>query len=136
MSFSLRIYAFLENKGKYLVLKEPYGGDTVHKLPGGGLEEGEGSIACLKREFLEELNLHIQIKELIYATDYYESYKGQQVIKLYYTVRVADGQSLELPLTTQEESIEAILWLEIDEMLGTLDLEADKRAWKKLKESS
>ncbi len=63
------------------------------KFPGGGLEYGEGTIDCLKREFKEELNIDIEIKSHFYTTDYFQptiSFKNMQLISIYYLVSSDD----------------------------------------------
>ena len=40
------------------------------EFPGGKLEEGEGIKYCLKREWIEELNLKIEIHKEIYSCKY------------------------------------------------------------------
>ena len=58
--FIIRVYGICVNaEYEVLLCVESYNGLFFTKFPGGGLEKGEGSIDCLKREFLEELNLEI-----------------------------------------------------------------------------
>lgn len=61
------------------------------KFPGGALDFGEGTIDCLKREFIEEMNQPIEIIRHFYTTDYYQPTalipKTQQLISIYYIVK-------------------------------------------------
>ena len=63
-SLNVRVYGILIHENKLLVSDEYIKGMKITKLPGGGLEHGEGTIDCLKREFKEELNLDVEIIDL------------------------------------------------------------------------
>ena len=85
---SLRVYGILigENK-KVLVSDEFIRGGLYTKFPGGGLEFGEGTRDCLKREFKEEMDLDIQVGDHIYTTDYFQMsafHPGDQILSIYY----------------------------------------------------
>ena len=60
---NIRVYATAIKDEKVLVLHEEYAGEQLMKLPGGGLEFGEGLLDCLHREFEEELNVTINTDE-------------------------------------------------------------------------
>ena len=54
-SFTIRVYGVLvDSKRRVLVSDEYIRGNYFTKFPGGGLEFGEGTRECLKREFKEE----------------------------------------------------------------------------------
>ena len=60
--FNIRIYGLLiDEQKRVLVTDEFIRGSLITKFPGGGLEFGEGTRECLKREFKEEMqkNLHV-----------------------------------------------------------------------------
>ena len=88
--FNIRIYGLLIDDGKILITDEFRLGIFMTKFPGGGLKFGEGTIACLKREFLEELNTEISIISHYYTTDFFQPTtllpSTMQVINIYYTV--------------------------------------------------
>jgi 8-oxo-dGTP pyrophosphatase MutT (NUDIX family) len=68
-------------------------GDYFTKLPGGGLEFGEGTRDCLKREFMEETGLDVEIGEHIYTTDFFQisAFNNKdQIICIYYSVKVKE----------------------------------------------
>src|SRR5580765_7655603 len=86
--FNVRVYGILfgENK-KVLVADEFIRGSYYTKFPGGGLEFGEGTRDCLKREFKEELDLDVKITDHIYTTDFFQMSAfnpEQQIISIYY----------------------------------------------------
>lgn len=71
--FNVRVYGIVINeRDEILVSHESHAGRSFTKFPGGGLEFGEGTKDCLKREFLEEFNLSADIGELIYVNDFYQ----------------------------------------------------------------
>ena len=86
--FNLRIYGILINERKQvLVSDELIRGSYITKFPGGGLEFGEGTRDCLQREFMEEMNLKVEIGEHIYTTDYFQMSAfnpEHQIISIYY----------------------------------------------------
>jgi ADP-ribose pyrophosphatase YjhB (NUDIX family) len=98
--FNIRVYGVLINEHKeVLVSDELIRGNYYTKFPGGGLEFGEGTKDCLKREFLEEMKLHISVGEHIYTTDYFQvsAFNPQhQIISVYYFV--SPLESINIPL--------------------------------------
>ena len=76
-----------------LVSDELIRGMYITKFPGGGLELGEGTRDCLKREFMEEMNLNVAIGEHIYTTDFYQMSafnNAQQIISIYYFAKALE----------------------------------------------
>jgi 8-oxo-dGTP diphosphatase len=86
--FNVRVYGILMNeKNQVLVADEYIRGGYYTKFPGGGLEFGEGTRDCLKREFKEEMDLDVRVGEHIYTTDFFQMSafsQGQQIIAIYY----------------------------------------------------
>ncbi len=69
--FNIRVYGILTNVKKQVLISDEFiRGNYYSKFPGGGLESGEGTRDCLKREFKEEMNLNVEIGEHIYTTDF------------------------------------------------------------------
>ena len=89
--FNIRVYGILINEiNQVLVSDEIIKGTAITKFPGGGLEFGEGTIDCLKREFIEETNNEIEIVSHFYTTDYFQvsAYNpSHQIISIYYIVK-------------------------------------------------
>lgn len=98
--FNLRVYGILINdKKQVLVSDELIRGNYYSKFPGGGLEFGEGTRDCLKREFMEEMNLEVEVGEHIYTTDYFQMSAfnpEHQIISVYYFVKALD--EIRVPL--------------------------------------
>lgn len=89
--FNVRVYGIMVNeKQQVLVCDELIKGTPITKFPGGGLEFGEGTIECLKREFVEETNHEIEVLEHFYTTDFYQvsAYNStHQILSIYYMVK-------------------------------------------------
>jgi len=88
--FNVRVYGLLLNDNdELLVSDEQEYGMQFTKFPGGGLELGEGLIDGLKREFMEECNLEVEIVRHFYTTDFFvkSAFNNSQVISVYYLVR-------------------------------------------------
>lgn len=99
--FTIRVYGILLYKNAVLLSRENIKGGIYTKFPGGGLEFGEGTIDCLKREFMEEAQAEIKVLEHFYTTeDYVLSAFGSeyQVLSIYYHV-----QALQPELLSAEE---------------------------------
>jgi 8-oxo-dGTP diphosphatase len=89
-NFNVRVYGILIHDNKVLVSDEHIKGVNITKLPGGGLEFGEGTIECVIREFKEELDLDIDVVSHFYTTDFFVNSAfsvDNQVISIYYTVK-------------------------------------------------
>ena len=85
---TVRVYGILlgENR-KVLVSDEFIRGNYYTKFPGGGLEFGEGTRDCLKREFKEEMDLEVRVGDHIYTTDFFQMSAwrtDQQILSIYY----------------------------------------------------
>ena len=108
--FNIRIYGILIENNKILIVKEPFMGNLIYKFPGGGMEFGEGTIDCLKREFKEELNLDIEIEKHLYTQDFFlvsALNKNEQLFMVYYKVKAKDIQQLE----NKESDNQELKWI-------------------------
>ena len=92
--FTIRVYGVLFNEQQQVLVSDEFVlGHYYTKFGGGGLELGEGTIDCLKREFMEEMNLKVDILEHIYTTDFYQRSAfnpEQQIISIYYLVKALE----------------------------------------------
>lgn len=92
--FNIRVYGILINDQQQILVSDEYiRGNYFTKFPGGGLELGEGTRDCLKREFKEEMDLDIEVGEHIYTTDIYLKsafHPDHQIISIYYYVRALE----------------------------------------------
>ncbi len=101
-NFNIRVYGILINKNKeVLVSDELIKGNRYTKFCGGGMEHGEGTINCLKREFKEEMDLEIEVVDHLYTTDFYQKSlfnPNQQLISIYYQIEALE--EIKVPLKT------------------------------------
>jgi 8-oxo-dGTP diphosphatase len=92
--FNLRVYGILiRDNGDILVSDEYIRGNYYTKFPGGGLEFGEGTRECLKREFKEEMDLDVEVTEHLYTTDFFQMSAfnpEHQIISIYYYVKALE----------------------------------------------
>ncbi|MEP6615684.1 MAG: NUDIX domain-containing protein [Ginsengibacter sp.] len=102
--FNIRVYGILLNEKKQILVSDEFiRGKYYTKFPGGGLEFGEGTRDCLKREFKEEMNLNVEIKDHLYTTDHYQvsAFNPQhQIISIYYYVNALEA--IKVPLRNKE----------------------------------
>ena len=130
---NIRVYAiYLNEKNELMALDEGYVGEKLIKLPGGGLEFGEGTIECLHREFAEELNLKIEVLEHFYTQEDFlvsRFRENEQLLTIYYTVNILNLEDLNI----LDESIEKVKWISLHEE-NPLPLPIDKIVFQKLKE--
>ncbi|MBI1779855.1 MAG: NUDIX domain-containing protein, partial [Sphingobacteriales bacterium] len=77
----------------------------------GGLEFGEGTRDCLKREFKEEMSLEVEVGDHIYTTDYFQmsAFNNQfQIISIYYFAKAMEPITVPLrdkPFDFDEEQM-------------------------------
>ena len=100
MIITIRVYGILINEKKQVLVSDEFiRGGMFTKFPGGGLEFGEGTRDCLKREFKEEMDLEVEVGDHIYTTDYYQPSafrEGQQIISIYYFAKALEKITVPL----------------------------------------
>lgn len=130
-SFNIRVYAACIKDKKLFTLFEEYVGEKLIKLPGGGLEFGEGTVECLKREFAEELNLEIENIQHLYTQEDFIISKfkqNQQLLTIYYTADIKDESALKI----LDSTIENTEWISLAEE-NPFNLPVDRIVFEKLK---
>lgn len=144
MSFNLRVYGILINEQNQLLVSDEYiRGMKITKFPGGGLEFGEGTRDCLKREFLEEMNLNVEVGKHLYTTDYFQISAfnaSQQIISIYYFVNALekitaplrtkpfDFDDEQLKIYEQQKEIETFRFIDLDKLnVDDVSLPIDKK---------
>jgi len=137
-AFTIRVYGLLISDESLLLSQENIYGSIYTKLPGGGLEFGEGTIACVKREFMEEARLDITVKEHFYTTEDFvvSAFNPQmQVMSIYYRVNCKDLNPLaHLPQSDfKEHGDQKLYWRKLSELsTADVDLPIDKIVIEKL----
>lgn len=98
--FNIRVYGILINENNQVLLSDEYiRGNYFTKFPGGGMEFGEGTRECLKRELKEELGIESEVGEHIYTTDYFQISvfnPEHQIISIYYYAKALEP--IKVPL--------------------------------------
>lgn len=149
--FNIRVYGILINDQRQVLVSDEFiRGEYITKFPGGGLEFGEGTRDCLKREFMEEMNLQVQVGEHLYTTDFFQmsAFNPQhQIISIYYLVNPLEDISVPLresPFafdehqmavyhkTGETETFRFVHWHEFNE--ESVSLPIDKRVANIIKE--
>jgi 8-oxo-dGTP diphosphatase len=101
--FNIRVYGILTGKNREVLVSDEFiRGNQYTKFPGGGLEFGEGTRDCLKREFLEEMSLRVRVTEHLYTTDFFQMSAfnpEHQIISIYYLVEALE--EISVPLRTK-----------------------------------
>lgn len=140
--FNIRVYGIIVNEQQQVLVSDEYiRGNYYTKFPGGGLEFGEGTRDCLRRELKEELNIDARIGDHIYTTDYFQMSAfnpDHQIISIYYfahpleDIRVPfrtkpfdfDAHQMEIYNKIQQaETFRLIDWEEFSEDSVTLPID-------------
>ena len=120
--FNIRVYGILINDRREVLLSdECRNGFSFTKFPGGGLEFGEGLKDALKREFLEELELDIEVGELFYFNEFHQPSAfdpRHQVHSFYYLVTTQNWESIKVsePVVTHRHEVEKHRWMAIAQL--------------------
>lgn len=130
-SFTIRVYGIIIGDRGLLLSREKIQGAEVVKFPGGGLQYGEGTRACLLRELLEETGSEAKIGDHFYTTDFFQPSAFHsapvQVMSIYYKATL-----LSPPVSGQEENNE-LFWVPFEELSSDLvNLPIDKVVVEKL----
>lgn len=146
-NFVIRVYGLILNDNKEVLLTDEFQLDMkMTKFPGGGLEFGEGTIDCLKREMREECNgQEIQNIRHFYTTDFYQKalfYENHQLISIYYLAELKPPIKFTLSkkpfqLKKMENGNQSFRWVKIKELdEAELSFPIDKFVVEKLKNST
>ncbi|MEO6833377.1 MAG: NUDIX domain-containing protein [Chitinophagaceae bacterium] len=125
LRFNVRAYGIWIHKEMLLVSEEKIFGRTVLKFPGGGVELGEGLIDALKREWMEEMNLKVEVDSHFYTTDFFQqsAFDDSQVVSIYYRVHGQNSQEAIRNMNADERSF----WLPMSSINeDTFSLPIDK----------
>jgi 8-oxo-dGTP pyrophosphatase MutT (NUDIX family) len=149
--FNVRVYGLLiDQYQRLLVTDEFIRGSYITKLPGGGLEFGEGTRDCLQREFMEEIGIQVKVGAHFYTTDFFQisafNHKDQ-IISIYYLVHTADTTKIktsDIPFNFNKDQIadpngesEVFRWIPIRDLSeDSVTLPIDKVVIQLLKENA
>ncbi|MEO5569393.1 MAG: NUDIX domain-containing protein [Bacteroidia bacterium] len=132
--FNVRVYGILLEDNSVLLTDEYFHETFITKFPGGGLQFGEGTVDCVRREFLEELNLEVEVVNHFYTTDFFQPSafdKENQIISIYYLVKAAGEMNFKttnkkFDFTELKNNVQTFRWVELkdlteDEMTFPID---------------
>lgn len=97
--FNVRVYGLLIHEERILLADEYFHDTYITKFPGGGLQFGEGTIECIKRECMEELNIPVIVKAHFYTTDFFQPSifdSSKQIISIYYLLQFAGEVNIKV----------------------------------------
>ena len=122
--FNVRVYGLLINeRNEVLISDEQEYGMRFVKFPGGGLEYGEGLIEGLKREFVEECNVEVEIVKHFYTTDFFvkSAFNDSQIISVYYLVKNVSPLNLVFKTIAYDfdgegEILQAFRWINLADL--------------------
>jgi len=120
-NFNIRAYGILLNKNNEVLITDEFRYDKeITKFPGGGLIWGESTIDCIKREFMEELGIEIEIVKHFYTTDFFQESafnKEHQIISIYYLVKNTTDINIKFSILPfdfeKKEGAQSFRWIPI-----------------------
>ncbi len=88
----VRAAGVLVKEGKILLIRHQKKDKTYWLLPGGGVDYGETMEDSLKREFLEECNLEVDIKDLAFVSQGIAPDNSRHIIHMTFIVEYISGE--------------------------------------------
>ena len=122
--FVVRVYGIAIRNRHILLCDEYWFGTEMTKFPGGGLEFGEGTIDCLRRECMEEFGQEVEVGAHLYTTDFYQPtrfLKDKQLISIYYRIILPNPDVIPVsdqrqPFPDWKEGSMAFRWCPLDRL--------------------
>ncbi len=122
--FIIRVYGLAIHQDRLLVCDEYWFDTPMTKFPGGGLEFGEGTIDCLKRECMEEFGQQVKVLSHFYTTDFFQPtmfLKDKQLISIYYRIEIPDPDVIMVSdvkniFPEKKDGAMAFRWCSIDKL--------------------
>ena len=109
--------AFKDNK---LLVSEGFDkikNQTFYRCLGGGIKFLEKSTDALKREFKEEINIDIEIKDFLGVSEnmFTKKKKNAHELVFYYNINVLDKDYKEEYILTDDDGESKAVWINIDD---------------------
>lgn len=110
----------LNNQGQIYLLNMTR--DKYHKLPGGGIDEGEDIKTALERELLEEIGCRVKVlSEVGQIIEYRNKIKLQQTSYCYIAQQVGNLESTNLEPSEIEQGAKMAVAQNIDDAIQLLE---------------
>lgn len=118
-SVRVRVCGILKKDNKILLLKHQSIGPTGYLWapPGGGVEFGHDLQASLRREFMEETNLEIEVGPYLFANEFID--QEHHAIELFFEVTYKSGELIlgkDPELASEEQILAEIKYFSSDEL--------------------
>lgn len=115
MRHRIRAAGILVQDEKVLLVQHSENGKEYWVPPGGGLEQQDGPTQnAVKREFMEEANLNVEVGELLYIREFYENQRDVFHLELFYLITSWSGELSTHNLTGlggDEHIIKSVQWI-------------------------
>ena len=110
----------LDIKNNKLLVSEGFDkvkNETFYRCLGGGIEFLEKSEEALKREFLEEINVDITVKDFLGISENIFTYQGKKAheLILFYSIEISDENYQEEYKVIDDHGETIAKWIDIDE---------------------
>ena len=112
VTIKVRSCGFLINDEMILVHKKKY--DDFYALVGGNVKLGESTEEAIHREFGEELNISIEIKQLVWVVENFYTYDSKKVHEFMFVYLIDTNN--ELPAETFEMNSNIFSWFSKSEL--------------------
>lgn len=90
-SIRIRVCGILEKNDKLLLVKHIKNNSEYYLLPGGGVDHGEDFRTALKREFMEECNLDVEVEDMVFISEGIAPNGGRHIVNIYFKVSYISG---------------------------------------------
>ncbi len=87
----IRVQGILEVDDDILLVKHEKNGNEYYLLPGGGVDYGEDFKTALKREFLEESNIEVEVGDMVFVSEGIAPNGGRHIVNIYFKVSYVSG---------------------------------------------
>ena len=91
--------------------------ETFYRCLGGGIEFLEKSEDALKREFLEEININITVKDFLGISENIFTFKGKKAheLILFFSIEISDKDYQEVYKVIDDHGETIAKWIDIEE---------------------
>jgi len=108
----IRVQGILEKDGKLLLIMHKKGNKKYWLLPGGGVDYGETFESSLKREFIEEVGLEIEVGKLAFVSESIAPDLRRHIVNMYFEVKEVGGKLI----LGDEKILEDVKYIDIEKL--------------------